>query len=110
MDLGATVCRPIRPACDACPIESWCASAGATARPPAPARGSGPRFEATARWLRGRIVDRLCSLPPGTSVTFDGALGEHQPAAVAAALAALAADGLVVLDAAGTARLAGEPA
>jgi hypothetical protein len=53
-------------------------------------------------------VDRLCSLPPGTGVAFDGALGTHSAAAVAAALAALAADGLVELDGGGTARLAGE--
>jgi hypothetical protein len=66
------------------------------------------QFEATTRWLRGRIVDRLCSLPPGTAVVFDGPLGAHSAAAVAAALAALAADGLVELDGGGTARLAGE--
>lgn len=124
MDLGATVCRPARPACDGCPVRSWCASAGraalpaqaAAARPPAPtpvprpapgARDAIP-FETTSRWLRGRIVDRLCSMPPGTSVTFDGPLGLHGPEAVWAALASLAADGLVELLGAGTARLAGE--
>ena len=108
MDLGATVCRPVRPACDACPVRAWCASAGVAARPRPPAQRSAPRFETTTRWLRGRIVDRLCSLPPGTSATFEGALGEHSPSAVSAALAALAADGLVELDAAGAACLAGE--
>jgi hypothetical protein len=53
-------------------------------------------------------VDRLCSVPPGTSVAFDGPLGLHAPAAVSAALASLAADGLVELDGSGAARLAGE--
>jgi hypothetical protein len=53
-------------------------------------------------------VDRLCSAPAGTSLTFDGPLGLHAPAAVSAALTALAADGLVELDGAGAARLAGE--
>ena len=83
----------------------------ATSRRPRPDRRT-PRavvpFEATTRWLRGRIVDRLCSLPPGTGVPFDGPLGSHSAAAVAAALAALAADGLVELDGGGTARLVGE--
>jgi A/G-specific adenine glycosylase len=116
MDLGATICRPAAPACTACPVQAWCAFAAdaaraigtAVARPPRPARTPAIPFEATTRWLRGRIVDRLCSAPPGTSLTFDGPLGLHAPAAVSAALTTLAADGLVELDGAGAARLAGE--
>jgi A/G-specific adenine glycosylase len=116
MDLGATICRPAAPACTACPVCAWCAYAAgaaratgtAVARPPRQARAPTVPFEATTRWLRGRIVDRLCSAPPGTSLTFDGPLGLHAPAAVSAALTALAADGLVELDGAGAARLAGE--
>ena len=116
MDLGATICRPAAPACTACPVHAWCAFAAgaaratgtAVARPPRQARAPTVPFEATTRWLRGRIVDRLCSAPPGTSLTFAGPLGLHAPAAVSAALTALAADGLVELDGAGAARLAGE--
>jgi A/G-specific adenine glycosylase len=119
MDLGATVCRPGRPACGACPIRAWCAFPGparVAAPPPAlePARPIGPRravpFAATLRWLRGRIVERLCSEPPGTGVAFHGPLGLHPPEAVSAALASLVADGLVELDGLGAARLAGERA
>jgi hypothetical protein len=55
-------------------------------------------------------VDRLCSQPPGTSVTFHGPLGLHAAEAVSAALASLAADGLVELDGSSAARLAGERA
>jgi A/G-specific adenine glycosylase len=126
MDLGATVCRPGRPACDVCPIRAWCtfpgparvaapAPAAGPARAPAgPARPPGPRravpFAATTRWLRGRIVERLCSEPPGTGVAFHGPLGLHPPEAVSAALASLVADGLVELDGLGAARLAGERA
>jgi A/G-specific adenine glycosylase len=144
MDLGATVCRPARPAYDGCPVRAWCAFAGAAgtgalaataseaatapmpkpaprlavAPDPAPARaqklaperrGTVP-FAATTRWLRGRIVGRLCGVAPGTSVTFEGPLGLHAPEAVSAALASLAADGLVELDGVGAARLAGERA
>jgi A/G-specific adenine glycosylase len=118
MDLGATICRPAAPACTTCPVQAWCAfparaaraTGAAVARPrrPKPGRPPAVPFEATTRWLRGRIVDRLCSAPPGTSLTFDGPLGLHAPAAVSAALTALAADGLVELDGAGAARLAGE--
>ena len=119
MDLGATVCRPGRPACGVCPIRAWCAfpgraSVAAPAPAPRPARPAGPRravpFPATTRWLRGRIVDRLCSEPPGTGVAFSGPLGLHPPEAVSAALASLVADGLVELDGLGAARLAGERA
>jgi hypothetical protein len=49
-------------------------------------------------------------VPPGTTVTFDGPLGLHAQEAVSAALASLAADGLVELDGVGAARLAGERA
>lgn len=108
MDLGATVCRPARPACGTCPVQAWCAFAGATAQPRPPSRPGAVPFESTTRWLRGRIVDRLCSVPPGTSVRFEGPLGRHPRAAVAAALASLAADGLVELDGVEAARLAGE--
>jgi A/G-specific adenine glycosylase len=117
MDLGATLCRPVRPSCAACPVRTWCAFAGGAERvSEAPSRQAAPLaareravpFEATTRWLRGRIVDRLCSVPLGTSVAFDGPLGLHAPAAVSAALAALAADGLVEIDGSGAARLAGE--
>ena len=112
MDLGATICRPARPECDACPVRTWCSFAGvAGVRPnPAPGRRGAVPFEATTRWLRGRIVGRLCGVPPGTTVTFDGPLGLHAPDAVSAALASLAADGIVELDAVGAARLAGEQA
>ena len=118
MDLGATVCRPARPECGGCPVRAWCATAATLVRPlsfapapiPAPERRDAVPFAATTRWLRGRIVDRLCSVPPGTAVTFEGRLGLHAPEAVSAALGSLAADGLVELDGVGTARLAGDRA
>jgi A/G-specific adenine glycosylase len=110
MDLGATICRPPRPACAACPARDWCVAAtddvpfrAAHAR-----SGKGPAlpFEQTSRWLRGRIVDQLRDAPAGTAVALDGGFGGHSVEAVAAALAGLARDGLVELDGAGHARLA----
>jgi len=65
MELGATVCRPRRPACDACPVRSGCASAGrghAVLGPRAPRRRE--RFEDTDRWARGRIVAALVAGEP----------------------------------------------
>jgi hypothetical protein len=52
-------------------------------------------------------VDRLRDVPPGAAVPIDGPLGSHPAEAVAAALGALARDGIVELDAAGRASLAG---
>lgn len=123
MDIGATVCRPARPSCPVCPARPWCRTARATAaaratpsrppsrRPPAHELGAIP-FERTTRWLRGRIVDRLRDAPPGTALALDGPLGPHSAGAVKLALAGLARDGIVELDPAGRASLAGsrEPA
>jgi A/G-specific adenine glycosylase len=123
MDVGATVCRPARPSCPACPARPWCRTARTTADPRAtPSRAPSRRppahelaaipFERTARWLRGRIVDRLRDVPPGTALALDGPMGTHSAQAVTLALAGLARDGIVELDPAGRASLAGslEPA
>jgi len=118
MDVGATLCRPVRPSCPACPARTWCRAARTTANPlrslrraPAPragrARLAGIPFERTTRWLRGRLVDRLRDAAPGTALAVDGPLGIHSADAVALALAGLARDGIVELDALGRARLAG---
>jgi len=126
MDIGATVCRPARPSCASCPARPWCraarelgdgeaarrAAADPTATRPAATRPAAIRpaavpFEQTTRWLRGRLVDRLRDAAPGAVLAVDGPLGVHPPEAVARALAGLARDGMVELDAAGQARLAG---
>jgi A/G-specific adenine glycosylase len=108
MDLGATVCRPRTPRCDRCPIAAWCRSASQGPASPA-GRGTGdarPRvpFTATTRWLRGRILDRLRAAEGAAWTSIEGPIGSHDLAAVAAALAALARDGLVELDASGGSR------
>jgi A/G-specific adenine glycosylase len=115
MDIGATRCRPARPRCDSCPLAAWCrwASESPDARDAAnmPRRrpaGSEPAFTSTARWLRGRIVDRLRAAEDGDWVAVDAPIGEHDSAAVGRALRALERDGLVELEAtdSGRARLA----
>jgi len=117
MDLGATVCLAGDPRCGRCPLQQRCASAGKVgtaammAATPGNRRTRGdhrspPRFEATRRWLRGRIVARLTESPDGAWIAIDGPLGSHSAASVDAALVALAAEGVLERDARGSVRLA----
>lgn len=111
MDVGATICRPRNPACGECPLAATCRFAAttdrdsvlptpATERRPTPGPARGPRvpaqpFASSARWLRGRIVDRLRQAEPGGWVQIDGPLGDHGVDSVAAAVEALASEGLL---------------
>ncbi|HYH93217.1 MAG TPA: hypothetical protein VD763_08670 [Candidatus Saccharimonadales bacterium] len=111
MDIGATVCRPRRPDCEACPARTWCryaadaiaepATTGAEARPAAGAvttrRNPAPAFTATNRWLRGRILDRLRDVPDGAWLVLAEPIGEHDLARVHAAARGLARDGVIEL-------------
>ena len=99
MDVGQHVCKPRRPNCADCPAIAWCAYAGGV-RPAVVVRGSGtttrraePAFESTNRWLRGRVLERARDAHGW--VGFDGAMGDHGPGAVRAAVIALARDGLL---------------
>jgi A/G-specific adenine glycosylase len=103
MDLGAIVCTPRRPDCEACPVRTWCRYAArvdgvgsvSTARE---SRPPSTPFPATTRWLRGRIVDRLRT-PAGNGWSIiETPIGTHDDAAVRAALDGLAGEGLVELD------------
>lgn len=112
MDMGATLCRPQRPNCGSCPARAWCRHAskvGAVREAPArtgrPATAAGRAvrearvpFTSTSRWLRGRIVERLRAAADGAWTVLSAPIGVHDQAAVAAALEALANDGLVELD------------
>lgn len=102
MDVGATICRPRAPRCDACPAQPWCrfASRGSAeaAAKSAPPRRPGERpapFTSTNRWLRGRILDRLRAAPDGEWVALDTSMGTHGPERVRAAAQAMAVDGVV---------------
>lgn len=124
MELGATLCRPVAPACEACPVSRWCASAGRVAvrpaRPRVPsadgtaAAGGAPRhttptdrpaFELTTRWLRGRIVAQLRTLEEGAWARLPDAIGAHGSERIADATAALRQDGLLEMRADGAVRL-----
>ena len=108
MDLGSTICRPRAPRCPDCPVRSICryagrAEDGARAAPTDGSATAGsvrvprPRFKATSRWLRGRILDRLRDADGEAWAEFAEPIGGHDLRAVAVALTALAADGLVEL-------------
>jgi A/G-specific adenine glycosylase len=99
MDVGATLCKPRAPRCDACPAQPWCAFA-AESTPTTRARSvraGTAAFKTTSRWLRGRILDALRDTPSGTWATIDAPIGDHDAGAVQAALAALGAEGLAEL-------------
>jgi A/G-specific adenine glycosylase len=106
MDLGASVCGPREPRCDACPIQALCRassrrSARATLAPgsgPGRHRGSpAPSFPSTNRWLRGRILDRLRDAPDDAWVTFSRPVGEHPLDAVLLQLDRLSREGMLEL-------------
>jgi A/G-specific adenine glycosylase len=73
MDLGATICKARAPKCLLCPLQDECASAPFDAAPsarPRRKRSDGVPFEQTARYARGRVIDRLRELPPGKRISF----------------------------------------
>ena len=108
MDIGATICRARDPRCGACPLAAVCRSVREEREPGAPERpGAAPspaRFESTARWLRGRILDRLRDAEDGSWVEFDGSIGTHPAESVNAAVLALGSEGLLELEGAGATR------
>ena len=105
MDIGATLCRPGRPICDACPLRPWCrfAANGSVApsppsRPRARNKVAAQPFHRTTRWLRGRLVDRLRDADGSAWTVIDEPIGDHHAAAIQRALEALARDGIVEVD------------
>jgi A/G-specific adenine glycosylase len=87
MELGATVCRPRRPACGACPLRRGCAGPEAITTPAHRRRPAQAPFEATDRWARGRVLAALVERE---------ALPALAPERRERALAGLERDGLVV--------------
>jgi A/G-specific adenine glycosylase len=104
MDLGRDVCRPI-PRCERCPLARGCRFLRGGGRPGRSAPRQ-PRFEGSDRQVRGAVVRVLRS---GRSVSLAGLSSRtgHPPVRVAAAVAALASEGLLV---AGPAAQRGQPA
>jgi len=94
MELGALLCTPRSPDCEACPIRDACAwrAAGYPAAE-GPRRAGQPRFEGSDRQLRGRIMALLREADvPVPRTAFDGL--DPDPARLDRVLAGLAADRL----------------
>jgi A/G-specific adenine glycosylase len=107
MDIGSTLCKPVRPLCPDCPVARFCRFAAGdrladmAGRPAAGrVRQGGPAgdFTTTTRWLRGRILDRLREAPDEAWTSFPGSIGGHDPTAIARSLRAMERDGLLELE------------
>lgn len=99
MDLGATVCRPRRPACSDCPVEPWCSGPDGYVPPPPE-----PRFEGSARQLRGSIMRALVQNPRSVDdLRRETGFATEE---VALAIEDLAAEELITRDPQGRYRLA----
>jgi A/G-specific adenine glycosylase len=91
MDVGALVCRPREPRCDACPLYRRCVTRGALE---GERRSRQARFEGSFRQRRGRVMARLRAGEPVEAKSLD-----------AEALASLVDEGLAVIDDEAVARL-----
>ena len=91
MDVGALVCRPRDPQCDACPLRRRCATRGARADERSSRQ---PRYEGSFRQRRGRVMARLRAGGAVEARSLD-----------ADALASLVDDGLAAVDSDALARL-----
>jgi A/G-specific adenine glycosylase len=104
MDFGATICTARAPKCAICPLKKVCASfpiGPSDLRPERPKMKAMP-FERTTRFARGRIIDRLRSLPAGRRVSLlvlhrELALPGRSAEDVSILVEALARDGLVTV-------------
>ncbi len=95
MDLGATVCTARAPKCDVCPLVTMCRWRSAGYVESMRMTALAPKFETTARFARGRIVDALREAPAKAQELRE-MLPERHHANVEKYLEALAADGMVV--------------
>jgi A/G-specific adenine glycosylase len=99
MDLGATLCRASQPRCLVCPLLQECGGP----RPHAKRRAAAGEFRSSNRYFRGRILDELRRLPPGARLSRSSL--EEQLDGRTDLVDALAADGLVTIDADGQVHL-----
>ena len=97
MDLGAMVCSARAPRCDSCPVARHCTWLAAGKPGATGIRAPAPRFETTARFARGRIIDALRESPAPEAELSAMLPARHTPK-LGDYLEALERDGLVVRD------------
>lgn len=90
MDLGAIVCRPRNPACEACPVEQWCASPDVYVPPPKQSR-----YEGSVRQARAAVLKTLAEHGSATHRDLVASTGLDQ-ATLAVAVAALEHEGMLL--------------
>jgi A/G-specific adenine glycosylase len=90
MDLGAGLCRPKHPRCDACPVSEWCADPTVYQPPPRQSR-----YEGSVRQARAATMHALAHDGPSTPTALAKRTG-LDPGRVADAVTSLVADGSVV--------------
>ena len=95
MDLGAMVCTARKPHCGECPVAGLCAWRMAGYPEAERLATPAPKFETTARFARGRIVDALRE-SPATAAQLALMLPPEHGLRVPQYLAALAKDGLIL--------------
>lgn len=94
MDLGALVCSSRAPRCGECPMARLCVWKAAGCPPGGAVRPPTPKFEHTARFARGRIVDALRAAP-ATTDQLAAMLPSHHAQRVEHYLEALEKDALI---------------
>lgn len=94
MDLGALVCGSRAPRCGECPVARLCAWKAAGCPPGESTRVPTPKFEHTARFARGRIIDALRTAP-ATAAELAALLPAHHAAHIGHYLEALEKDALI---------------
>jgi A/G-specific adenine glycosylase len=95
MDLGAMVCAARAPLCGECPVARLCAWKAAGSPPGEATLPPTPKFEHTARFARGRIIDALRTAPASTA-ELAAMLAPHHAGRIDHYLAALEKDALIV--------------
>jgi A/G-specific adenine glycosylase len=107
MDLGATVCRSRVPECGGCPLKAACAWRAAGCPEGRIRSQRAGKFEETARFARGRIVDALRGAGALSAAELGALLPPLHRTGVAGYLEALARDSVVVCSAEGAWSLPG---
>ncbi len=103
LDLGATVCSKVAPACDRCPLRPTCAWAMAGRPSPDPAVGSAgcggtqSTFAGSDRQGRGRLVAALRVAPVALDDVASAAGWPSEPERAGRIAAGLVRDGLAVV-------------